>query len=880
MKIKHLNKKYYALNGEIVHALKDINLEFKHYGLYAILGPSGCGKSTFLNCIGGFHGFDEGSIEILGQNIHQLSDEKIALLRANDIGYLFQSDHLIESMTVYENILFPLQLIDQSIDHQAIEQMMITLEVDHLKDRLPKELSIGQRQRVALIRTVVKHPVYILADEPTGALDEETSHILMKFLKLYSKQAIIVMVTHDESIAKTYANRIIRLKDGSVVQDITLNEANTQEVAKVQDNNQRLSFVHILHMVKTNISIRLTRSIWTMILTMVTLLFFSISMVSSQYDEDQAYLYTIDKNQVQYFPIEKGIYKADSIGDVYSYDANFDENDIEWLSNEFQQDLIYKIDGYRHNLYTLQSNDEIFNSYYDHFIIEGYIPISSDLLNLYQLDIIGDLPEKNEQVVEIMISSYIADILLKYGISTIENPMASINDLIDNTFTLDQETFKITGIVDTNFDSELFEPLQSIEQDGLLTEEMGHLNDLLSVTLENDIHLSFFVYEEFYEEEIIEKQMLEMPLETGKSINYYQSSIGIDERRLSIWLDVHDDVIYRNQLDDNYIVIPFDSLDITIRLRLLNDIEEQMISLVSMYANQNFDRLKDEMPQDYDVDDYINYILINDENIYDATHSRDLFNKTAEQDILSSYLEQEDMMLTIDYEDDIYQFQQTYQIGGIYNHPQSNYEIYVSQNLYETLGQFKYPMIKHIYMINTGDEELESLFESQQMDNDSLMNYDYQASDIYAKGIESLSETTEIFSGIFLYASFLAFILTFLIYQINMTNRISLSIKDVGIFSALGVGKKDISKIFIYEALVMSLISLVMSIIASFLAIVGLNMLMTKDMYIDLHIYSFSGVSVLVVTLIAIILPVISSVLPLRKLLQLKPIDIINEAKK
>jgi hypothetical protein len=472
-------------------------------------------------------------------------------------------------------------------------------------------------------------------------------------------------------------------------------------------------------------------------------------MVSSQYDEDKAYLYTIDKNQVQYFPIEKGIYKADSIGDLYSYDANFDENDIEWLSNEFQQDLIYKIDGYKHNLYTLQSNDEIFNSYYDHFIIEGYIPISNDLLNLYQLDIIGDLPEKNEQVVEIMISSYVADILLKYGISTIENPMASIDDLIDNTFTLDQVTFKITGIIDTNFDSELFEPLQSIEQDGLLTEEMGHLNDILSVTLENDIHLSFFVYKEFYEDEILEKQMLEMPLETGETINYYQSSIGIDERRFSIWLDIHDDVIYRNQLDDNYIVIPFDSLDITIRLTLLNDIEEQMISLVSMYANQNFDRLKDEMPQDYDVDDYINYILINDENIYDATHSRDLFNKTAEQDILSSYLEQEDMMLTIDYEDDIYQFQQTYQIGGIYNHPQSNYEIYVSPNLYETLGQFKYPMIKHIYMINTGDEDLESLFESQQMDNDLLMNYDYQASDIYAKGIESLSETTEILAESF-----------------------------------------------------------------------------------------------------------------------------------
>lgn len=880
MKICDLNKKYYALNGEVVHALKDINLDFSHPGLYAILGPSGCGKSTFLSCIGGFDDFDEGTIEILGARIQDLSDQELAKLRANHIGYLFQSDHLIESMTVYENIIFSLQLIDLNVDDALIDQMMTTLEVSHLKHRFPKELSIGQRQRVALIRTVVKKPSYILADEPTGALDETTSHILMKFLKTYSNHSKIIMVTHDESLAKLYANRIIRLRDGVVVEDKLLSRLDKVNVEILQNRNQKLRFSHILKMVRTNINIRLSRSIWTMILTMVTLLFFSISIVSSRYDEDEAYLHTIDKNQIVYFPIEKDVFLTDSIGDVYSYDLNFNDDDLAFLASKYQQEVMYKIDGYRHNLYTIKSNENVFNSYYDNFIIEGYIPISNDLLNIYQLDVInGDIPHQNDDFTEIMISSYVADICVKYGISTISEDIHSYEDLIDQTFSIDQETFKITGIVDTKFDSKLFAPLQSIEQDGPLTEDMGNLHTLLNTSLNNDIHLSFFVYEDFYQEKILDRQTYEMSLQEGKWISYDQPLVGMSERRMNILLDERDDIVYRNHLDDAYVVIPFDRLDISIKTTLSDDIEERLIALVSTYANQNFDRLQDRMPDGFDVNDYINYILINDENLYDPINHREVFDKKAEQEILSSYLEQEDMHITISYTDDIYQYQETFQVGGIY-HEIMDYEFYVSDDLFETLSKFSNPMIRHIYMINTDDDQINTLFDMRKMPSDSSLIYSYEAVDIYNDGIKHLSEATEIFSKVFLYASFLAFILTFLIYQLNMTNRISLSIKDVGIFSALGVSKKDISKIFIVEALMMSMISFVVSMILSVVAIIGLNTVMTKDMYVDLHIYSFNGLSIVVVLLVSLILPVISAVFPLRKLLQFRPVDIIKQSKK
>ncbi len=880
MKIYNLNKNYYALNGEVVHALKNINLDFSQTGLYAILGPSGCGKSTLLNCIGGFDDFDEGAIEILGFNLHDLSDQEMAILRANHIGYLFQSDHLIESMTVYENIIFPLQLINLNIDEALIDQMMTTLEVNHLKHRFPKELSIGQRQRVSLIRTVVKKPTYILADEPTGALDETTSHILMKFLKSYSFHSKIIMVTHDETLAKTYANRIIRLKDGLVDQDKLLSTPEKDYKEQLQNKNQKLRFSHILKMVKTNIHIRLSRSIWTMILTMVTLLFFSISIVSSRYDEDEAYLHTIDKNQVIYFPIEKDYFLTDSIGDTYSYDLNFNNDDLELLASSYQQELMYKIDGYRYNLYTIKSNENVFNSYYDQFIIEGYIPTSSDLLNIYQLDVInGDIPHQNDDLIEIMISSYVADILIKYGVSTISEDIYSKKDLVGQTFSIDQETFKITGIVDTNFDSNLFAPLQSVEQDGPLTETMGNLHDLLNTTLKNDIHLSFFVYEDFYQEEILNSQTYEISLQEGKWINYDQSLIGMSERRSNILLDTRDDIVYQNQLDDAYVVIPFDRLDTSLKRTLTDEIEERMISLVSTYANQNFDHLKDSMPDGFEVDDYIQYILINDENIYDPVNKREVFDQSAEQEILSSYLEQENMMITIEYRDDIYQFEQTYQIGGIY-HENKDYEFYVSDDLFETLSKFNNPMIKHVYMLNTNDTQINTLFNMREMPSDPSLIYTYEAEDIYNDGIRHLSEATEIFSKVFLYASFLAFVLTFLIYQLNMTNRISLSIKDVGIYSALGVNKKDISKIFVIEALMMSMTSFMVSMIVSAIAILGLNTMMTKDMYVDLHIYSFNALSVVVVLLVSLILPIISSVFPLRKLLQLKPVDIIKQSKK
>jgi putative ABC transport system ATP-binding protein len=207
-----------------INALNDVSFCIKKNEFVALMGASGSGKSTLMNLIGCLDTATSGSYNLNGTNVKEMNENDLANVRNKEIGFIFQTFNLLPRYTALENVILP--LIYAGIKKEEREIMAKkALEDVGLSDRIthkPNELSGGQRQRVAIARALVNNPSIILADEPTGNLDSETSIEIMKlFQKIHQKGNTIIVVTHEEDIAK-YAGRIIRLKDGIIESD-TLN---------------------------------------------------------------------------------------------------------------------------------------------------------------------------------------------------------------------------------------------------------------------------------------------------------------------------------------------------------------------------------------------------------------------------------------------------------------------------------------------------------------------------------------------------------------------------------------------------------------------------------------------------------------------------------
>ena len=207
-------KKSFGAGESRVDVLKGIDLEIERGEFCVLLGPSGSGKSTLLNIIGGIDGADAGSITIQGERLEDMKEKKLSLYRRKHLGYIFQMYNLIPNLTVRENIEVGVYLSDRPLD---VDELLHTLGLYEHQRKLPNQLSGGQQQRTAIGRAIVKNPDILLCDEPTGALDYNTSKEILKLIETVNHKYgnTIVMVTHNDAI-KNMADRVVKLRDGQI----------------------------------------------------------------------------------------------------------------------------------------------------------------------------------------------------------------------------------------------------------------------------------------------------------------------------------------------------------------------------------------------------------------------------------------------------------------------------------------------------------------------------------------------------------------------------------------------------------------------------------------------------------------------------------------
>ncbi|MCI8773976.1 MAG: ABC transporter ATP-binding protein [Lachnospiraceae bacterium] len=219
LKAVHL-KKYYESGETIVKAVDDISFSIEKGSFTAIVGTSGSGKTTLLNLIGGLDYADSGEVIVDGHSILKMKEEELTIFRRRNIGFIFQNYNLVSVQNVYKNIVLPIRLDGNRPDKEYIGHICDVLGIEGKMDRYPNQLSGGQQQRVAIARALAAKPAVLLADEPTGNLDSNTSAEVIGLLKMTGKEfhQTIVMITHNEAIAQL-ADRVIHLEDGKIVGD-------------------------------------------------------------------------------------------------------------------------------------------------------------------------------------------------------------------------------------------------------------------------------------------------------------------------------------------------------------------------------------------------------------------------------------------------------------------------------------------------------------------------------------------------------------------------------------------------------------------------------------------------------------------------------------
>lgn len=211
-------KKHYKMGENTVKALDGVDFTVEEREFVAIIGKSGSGKSTLLHIIGGLDTPTDGEVVVDGKRLAGMNREQLAIFRRRKVGFIFQNYNLVQDLNVYENIVLPIELDGMHIDHEFVTEIIDLLKLTEKKEMLPGMLSGGQQQRVAIARAIASKPAIILADEPTGNLDTQSSHDVMGLLKMAAKQfqQTIVLITHDHDIAQL-ADRIVRIEDGRLV---------------------------------------------------------------------------------------------------------------------------------------------------------------------------------------------------------------------------------------------------------------------------------------------------------------------------------------------------------------------------------------------------------------------------------------------------------------------------------------------------------------------------------------------------------------------------------------------------------------------------------------------------------------------------------------
>ncbi len=464
-------KKSYKTGDFVQHALKGVNLKFRKNEFVAVLGPSGSGKTTLLNIIGGLDRYDEGNLIINQKSTKNFKDRDWDAYRNNCIGFIFQSYNLISHMDILANVEMGMTLSGISAKKRRQKAISVLQRVglkDHIHKR-PNQLSGGQMQRVAIARALANDPDIILADEPTGALDSKTSVQIMDLIKEIAKDKLVIMVTHNPDLANTYANRVIEMKDGEIINDSNHIKKEEKEDEVYQIRKTSMNFLTALHLSLNNIRTKKGRTILTAFASSIGIIGIALILSLSNGFDEQIDIF--EKNTLSALPIivskqsmnldeetmikmqeemtnteesypdvdyiiptetneEKYIHNNKITKDYINYLDNIDKNDVVGINYTYTMglNLFQKVNGKVKQITTTNLNIASYPHSLDN-------QVSSVIAERYDMLIGHEPTNKNEVLLEVDSKNRISkDILEVLGFTTNDN--ISFTDILNSKITL------------------------------------------------------------------------------------------------------------------------------------------------------------------------------------------------------------------------------------------------------------------------------------------------------------------------------------------------------------------------------------------------------------------------------------------------------------
>ena len=907
LEIRDLTKIYHPKKGVPIYALNKISLTLPDTGMVFILGKSGSGKSTLLNVLGGLDSYDSGEFYINGQSTDLFKQGHYDSYRNTYIGFIFQEYNILKELTVAQNIALAIELQGRKATSEEISSILAEVDLMGLATRLPNELSGGQLQRVAIARALVKNPQIIMADEPTGALDSNTSRQIFELLKRLSDKRLVLIVSHDREYSEQYADRIVELADGVIISDVekqtndvvveekpltitnetitiqpgyqltendvmlinqflmntvqaaTIEKAKTNtgyqfvntDQNKLQNGNNQNGF----SLIKSRLSVKNAFTIgkgslkykrFKLIMTiLLSVVAFTLFGLADTFAS-----FNKEKTIINSIIDSKIDYaalykeKVKMVGDdSYIYSVNATQSDIDEMSKKFNINFKGVV---------VPSDTDIDTSYYGP-LDENDEETRFRLNHLYTHNISGFVEITNQD-------------LQDYGYRLTGNLPSNENEIVLTNYLAD--AFLITGYYDGVKNNKLQSASELIGRNIKINQSTYTISGLI------DTH---FNYEKFapimygYDELDVAKTILAFALESelqSLQRNSLNTAAFIKEGCIEAFQS-QDLYSFYKQKGSVYLVntAGIDSeYDYMPHTYVYGGVLEHNKVTITWLDGEKSELTGNEVV----ISKCVLKALIEVDDSYDFTNITQI-----KQDLQNANIQR----VIYDYLNGEREFHDINVVGICEDIPTENEYSYIppyiiiSHELYEEINL---QPIDAYYDFIVGPMP-SSRATIKQLVQDSYQNVDhYRLTNIVCEEIEYIDDILEVLSKVFLWIGVFFAIFACLMLANFINNSIHYKKQEIGILRAIGARSIDVFKIFYAESIIIAAINYVVSIIAIIITVICINYSFRSNMNLMISVLRFGIRQIIIVLLITMFTAFIATFIPIFRIAKKKPIDAIR----
>jgi len=814
--LKNVSKVYQDKKEISTQALFDITLSFPSTGMIFLLGKSGSGKSTLLHILGAIDSPTKGNVSLDGVDLFQKMD--LDVYRNTVVGFVFQDYNLLEDYNVYENMELAVKLQQGSVSKEKLDEVLQRFGLVGLGKRKINALSGGQKQRVAIARAMIKNPSIILADEPTGNLDSSSASIVFDSLKEISREKLVIVVSHDEEAALRYGDRVITLADGKVVQDVGKKEEKSFPI--ISHKNPYLPFSYAFHMAVRNIFTKPLKLVLTILLLTISLVFATLALNCHLFSEPLLVENTMKANQNPIYTLEH-VELTKNVFGGYQYHYKINSYKLEYFEHLSSSILnpVYELYDEGERLSFQWGDTSSANAFLEEMpSLFKIVEIKDDRLVEHR---IGNIP-KNPN--EIMVHKYFADYIIANGIIDSNNEVyfpQTYQDIVSerHPISLGRNAVVIVGILDD--DTSLYE--ESFQKNKFQSRELS------DYYREDYVKKAHTIYVKGFTSEAI--------LSNPKEVLLRHMNMQIDQLYSSEVQGINSSLSIYN--DSGKILI--DSLEK----------EEVIVSIDEMAkVSSRFQEI------------YKSYLIQKNEEEFINRIKQYFKEETSERACVLSFQNNGESIIYFP------------KIVGI-----SLDSIYISEAILEEFIPLEKELTS-LMVYETDSVALQQMFRNvelqqlSQWDDDFRLQYDL-ASTPYIQGTMSVAGLYEVLEKYIFILTLVFLGFTICLFLNFLYTNIAYAKKEIGILKSLGARSRDVTKIFLLESMIVSILSYCFSMVAFFFVMQRINLAYAYSYFYQIHVVVFHPLIPITMFVFTLLVAFLIPILSLDRIYKIQPIEAI-----